>query len=275
MLDIIRVFILISSMSMLGCGIASDDGVNRNLLDSSSTSDRPVFIPENIVNEPDRWKGTYKGLIPCAICNGIHVSLTLKENFTYELKSRYLGKEELNNIQRGKFQFTERPNTIALEGTADSILIYVIGDNFLTQLDAKQQLLNDAIIDDYKLLKSLVLHEPIRVTSIEGVKWRVREFSNGVTSAENSYILLDSTNNTIKGDCGCSQMGGTYTLLADHGIAFYPKRESRKNCGTLDDSLCAMFISSLELADNWGINEDRLVLNKSRTRPLVRLVAVD
>lgn len=41
----------------------------------------------------DSWVGTYKGLIPCDSCDGMQVSLTLREDENYRLEIDYVGTD--------------------------------------------------------------------------------------------------------------------------------------------------------------------------------------
>ncbi|MBL8321182.1 MAG: copper resistance protein NlpE N-terminal domain-containing protein, partial [Acinetobacter sp.] len=45
------------------------------------------------------WAGKYKGVLPCADCEGIEMELELKSDKTYELTEEYLGKGKGNEFK--------------------------------------------------------------------------------------------------------------------------------------------------------------------------------
>ena len=50
----------------------------------------PIESGDNSQNSLD-WEGTYRGILPCADCEGIETKITLSANGTYEYKASYLG----------------------------------------------------------------------------------------------------------------------------------------------------------------------------------------
>lgn len=41
---------------------------------------------------PLDWNGTYRGILPCADCEGIKTEVTLHKDRTYEIARKYLGQ---------------------------------------------------------------------------------------------------------------------------------------------------------------------------------------
>lgn len=77
------------------------------------------------------WAGKYKGVLPCADCEGIEMELELKSDKTYELTEEYLGKGKGNEFKtKGAFSFdTKNPSVITLDQAADKRKFF-IGENF-------------------------------------------------------------------------------------------------------------------------------------------------
>ena len=53
------------------------------------------------------WYGSYAGVVPCADCAGIETSIPLNEDLSYQLRTRYLGKDDSStctsrNLSSGK-----------------------------------------------------------------------------------------------------------------------------------------------------------------------------
>lgn len=77
------------------------------------------------------WAGKYKGVLPCADCEGIEMELELKSDKTYELTEEYLGKGKGNKFKtKGAFSFdAKNPSVITLDQAADKRKFF-IGENF-------------------------------------------------------------------------------------------------------------------------------------------------
>lgn len=77
------------------------------------------------------WAGKYKGVLPCADCEGIEMELELKSDKTYELTEEYLGKGKGNEFKtKGAFSFdAKNPSVITLDQAADKRKLF-IGENF-------------------------------------------------------------------------------------------------------------------------------------------------
>ena len=101
------------------------------------------------------WKGRYSGVTPCADCDGIEVTIILKENNTYEITWYYLGKGGIFYGREGKFKWNSTDSIITLEDMeADTVpTMYKVCENHLLQLDLKGQVVTGEHADDYILNK--------------------------------------------------------------------------------------------------------------------------
>jgi uncharacterized lipoprotein NlpE involved in copper resistance len=62
------------------------------------------------------WAGTYAGIIPCADCEGISVSVILNPDETYMVSYSYLGKgDNFPENTSSKFSWNEAGGAIALD----------------------------------------------------------------------------------------------------------------------------------------------------------------
>lgn len=82
------------------------------------------------------WAGEYKGVFPCADCEGIETELELKADKTYELTQEYLGKGKANEFKvKGTFRFdAEHPSIITLDSAGENRKFFV-GENFVEARD--------------------------------------------------------------------------------------------------------------------------------------------
>ena len=89
-----------------------------------------IHTTRNSVN----WDGIYKGVIPCADCEGIDVEITLNLDETYRISYQYMGKNDTPFSSSGKFTWDDNGSIITLDtnGFAPN---YFVGENWLAQLD--------------------------------------------------------------------------------------------------------------------------------------------
>jgi copper homeostasis protein (lipoprotein) len=82
------------------------------------------------------WPGIYLGSVPCADCPGIKTTLALNKNNSYMLITQYLGKSDREFVEKGKFTWSDKSNTIVLTAKNGSATHqYFVAENMLIQLD--------------------------------------------------------------------------------------------------------------------------------------------
>jgi len=103
--------------------MATDSNVITAAIDSSHTA-------KNSLN----WQGTYKGVLPCAGCEGIETEIMLHADSSYMISTKYLGKKDSKPVNgEGKFIWIDG-NNIQLQGIKDAPAKYFISEDKLTQL---------------------------------------------------------------------------------------------------------------------------------------------
>jgi uncharacterized lipoprotein NlpE involved in copper resistance len=99
------------------------------------------------------YHGIYKGVLPCADCEGIEVILELGPGDSYTKKTIYLGKDDNQvNESSGTFSWNEAGNTITLN-EENSPNQYFVGENVLFHLDMEGNRISGDLADNYKLNK--------------------------------------------------------------------------------------------------------------------------
>lgn len=100
------------------------------------------------------WQGVYKGVLPCADCEGIATEVTLNDDSTYIITRLYLGKDEATFEETGTFQWTEDGNGIVLkEKVKDSPTLFKVGENHLLHLDQDGEKIEGELAEMYVLRK--------------------------------------------------------------------------------------------------------------------------
>lgn len=116
-----------------------------------------ILVADTIHNSRNTldWQGSYTGVTPCADCEGIKVTILLKDS-TYEASYLYMGKKEATVEQfSGKFTWNEEGNTITLE-TAEIPPYYKVGENKLIQLDMEGNLITDTQFPEAYILTKVL-----------------------------------------------------------------------------------------------------------------------
>jgi uncharacterized lipoprotein NlpE involved in copper resistance len=100
------------------------------------------------------WQGVYKGILPCADCEGIATEISLYYDNTYTIKRLYLGKNERFFEETDTFEWTEDGNNIVLyEKVKDSPTHFKVGENFLLHLNQEGSIIEGELADKYILKK--------------------------------------------------------------------------------------------------------------------------
>ena len=235
-------------------------------------SERPAPAP---APKPDSsetsldWDGTYRGVVPCADCEGIETELTLSRDRTYVLSTRYLGKNFPSRELRGTFAWNDAGNAVTLSNVPGGPTQYRVGENALIQLDLNGQPITGPLAPNYRLEKVTAATEP----DIAGVRWRLVELMGKPVPAAADperapFLRLIEDGQRIEGFGGCNTFGGRYELPAPTRIRFSHVAATLMACP--DMQVETEFLRVLESTDNYAIAEDRLSLHKARMAPLAR-----
>jgi uncharacterized lipoprotein NlpE involved in copper resistance len=100
------------------------------------------------------YPGTYKGITPCADCEGIEVELIINQDSTFSLSNKYLGKGDGKPfVKTGRYSWTADGSTIELEGITDGPSKFKVGENRVWMLDMQGNKVEGALADKYILTK--------------------------------------------------------------------------------------------------------------------------
>lgn len=76
------------------------------------------------------WTGTYQGIFPCADCEGIATMLMINPDMSYALRTRKLGKQNIDKKSNGSFIWLPDNSHIRLLGK-DQKQVFRVGNGFL------------------------------------------------------------------------------------------------------------------------------------------------
>jgi copper homeostasis protein (lipoprotein) len=236
---------------------------------SAETGRAPAADPaHNAANSLD-WEGTYNGILPCADCPGIETSLTLNMDGTYHLRTRYQDQENGEFHYRGAISWNEAGNTIRLEGYADGPGLYFVAENRLFHLDMDGNRITGDLANHYILEKEM----PQAARPLRGTRWVLSEIHGQpvVQRGEDErapWFILGADSDRIHGFGGCNTFNGTYKLEEGDRIGFSQMASTKMACPGLEVDYESMVFEVLEMADNYSLRDDMLLLNQGQMAPL-------
>lgn len=96
--------------------------------------------------------GKYKGILPCADCEGIETTIELKTDSTYSREIKYLGKKDNLFTASGKWTWVSE-FVISLGSIKEGPNRYFVAEGKLVQLDMNGKKISGSLADKYKLKK--------------------------------------------------------------------------------------------------------------------------
>jgi len=212
------------------------------------------------------WAGTYQGTLPCADCPGIRYTITLNDDDTYLLKTRYLERGDSVFTESGAFTWDENGGRIALADRGEQ---FQVGENQLFHLDMEGNRITGNLADHYVLTKV--------TDQLTDRYWKLIEVSgqavaDGSTQKE-PYIQLNSEDNRLQATGGCNGMGGTYELKEPNRVKFSQLIGTLMACENMEVE--NELKRALESADSYHVQGDTLQLFRARMAPLAIFVAND
>ena len=243
--------------------------VSLLLVGACTSSPEPADVADAAHNSRNAldWAGTYRGVLPCADCEGIETVVTLHSDGTYVSRARYLGEDGLSAGEtQGTFQWDTSGNAISLPG--DDPARYRVGENRLTRVALDGSMVTGALADYYVLAKM--------AGGITEKYWKLVELNGQPVAAlaREPHLILKADEHRANGSAGCNGFSGSYALDTDHArLSFGQLAMTRMFCAE-GMEVERDFSNALELADSYFLDGDHLTLYRASLMPLARFEAV-
>ncbi len=231
-----------------------------------------LCIPNMLSAQNTFWSGTYRGVLPCANCEGMNTELTLNKNKTFDLitKTKNLSDASAKAVS-GSFSINKSGTIITLGGIKkeEQPTQYQILENKLVQLDLTGNAVAPELTEKYTLVKGS--------PSVEEKYWKLVTLYGSTISPETGdrkehHIILKAEGNRLTGSSGCNSFSGDYKLTDENGITVTKLFATKTSCPTMDSE--ALFMKALEFADGYSINGDTLQIQKAKMTPIAKFIAV-
>ncbi|WP_290610404.1 META domain-containing protein [Arsukibacterium sp. UBA3155] len=215
------------------------------------------------------WPGSYQGVIPCADCSGIKLTLQLQADQQYQLSRYYQERADEPEQTSGRFEWSDDGSSIQLDDADGSR--FLVGENRLLLLDQQGQRIGGELAAQYWLDKQQDEPDDSAPAVAAGLtiagKWQLIELMQQSVADDNQVFLQFDPAGRVSGYTGCNNLTGSYKLQ-DAMLSFGPLATTRKACR--EDTLEPQFLEVLAKVDNISIAGEVLSLNRARMAPLAR-----
>lgn len=256
-----RVYVCLAVLFVAACGSPTTDS-----LDAPNDESENADMAHNSRNALD-WPGRYSGFLPCADCEGIQTTITLRSDGTYGRELVYLGKTANPVQQSGRFSWNAAGSVVTLALPDGATQMYQVGENQLLHLDQAGNRIGGDLGMRY------VLRQSINDPRIEDRRWLLVEVTGRAYEAADdsrqAFILLESATSRASGNNSCNNFFGGYAVEAGQRIRFFDNMgATMMACPDMTSE--PAFMEALRKVDNYSVNGNQLSLNKARMAPLLR-----
>ena len=208
------------------------------------------------------WAGVYRGMIPCADCEGIEQEITLSPDGQYSLRPRYKNKSQKVFHEEGEFQWSNDNSIITLSPEKNGQRYYV-GEGQLLMLDQAGQKIEGDLAPLYKLSKQ---DEP----ALTETYWKLVELMGKPVGAlsRDAYIILKAEDGKVTGSGGCNRIAGGYEVVPEKNRIRFSKMISTMMACVKGMDTEHAFTEMLGRADSYTISGGKLQLLRARMAPL-------
>ncbi len=238
--------------------------------------------------------GTYKGILPCADCEGLETVICINENNTYNIKTQYQGKGEKVFEQKGTFSWNKAGNAIVLDNVTNAPNQYFVGENTMTQLDLSGKKITGDLASAYILAKQPTTNSEIETAAenkptvdlnnrieaqtvikkvnpavgkatLAETKWKLITLNGKVVTQKGKkdyFLKLNSKDGKFTAYAGCNSIMGSYVMPSAFGLTFSNVAMTKMACPGM--VLETLFSKALEETERYTIKDNILKLHKGK-----------
>ena len=232
---------------------------------TSGTANEPVVQDVDHVQIDDHnsrnaldWQGMYNGVLPCADCEGIRMTLALQDG-KYKMARTYLGRDVSSMHSEGDFTWSDDGSTITLVGVEDGPTQYKVGENRLIQFDMEGNPITGPLADSYVLTKvnSPILDITWNLTALDGEGVEVK-------GAKPLSLLFDINIGIARGFAGCNGFSAEFGLK-EQELQIYGVFHTELGCDPSVMDIEKRYIKALEEVENYVLEGNTLFLKAGNT----------
>lgn len=267
---------LIIALSACNSGKRANSSQTGEEQTATAEGSENIAAADNSRNSLD-WAGVYKGVLPCADCDGIQEEIRLNNDLSYEMVITYLGKDDNRFTDNGRFEWDEAGSRIKLISATGYFgevnRWFQVGENRLIALDTEGNRMENNLPSEIYNFQKIDLDFVITEKYWKLVELNGKEITfapEGQT--REAYFILKNEENKVIGHTGCNNMNGSYSLTNENnGISFTPMVTTRMACVGVEYE--AEYLDVFQSCDSYAVLNDTLTLKKGET-PLAKFAAV-
>ncbi|MDN3677516.1 copper resistance protein NlpE N-terminal domain-containing protein [Flavobacterium paronense] len=277
---------------------------SKNKADSKTDSIKnEVLNSHNAKNSLD-YIGTYKGILPCADCQGLDTEIAINENGTFSIKTKYQGKGDKVFVQKGHFTWNKKGNIIVLTDIKNGPNQYFVAENKLIQLDISGKKISGNLAEDYVLSKQAIdtsaietaeeskvtvdLDSRIITTTViekvnpavgkyplAGTKWKLvslRKIKAAQKGKNVYYMKLNSKDGRFVALSGCNNILGHYVMPSSTSLTFSGIVSNKMDCA--DAELESYFFTTLAETNSYKLENEILILFGADKKQLAKFEVI-
>ncbi|MDP2067975.1 MAG: copper resistance protein NlpE N-terminal domain-containing protein [Lutibacter sp.] len=216
-------------------------------------------MPDNSLTSLD-WPGIYRGVLPCADCEGVETEIKINADLTYVISSTYLGKNEEAFKKAGSFKWDEAGAKITLENVDPNASAnqFLVGENMLFKLDADGNRIEGDLKEMYQL-KKVYLDSTIAEKYWKLIELNGKKIILGKNQNTAPHLTLKNENSRVFGNGGCNTFQGAYELEEGNKIKFSKIGSTKMFCDYMGTEQALLQV--LEKVENYSVENDTVSLN--------------
>ncbi|MHC5201812.1 copper resistance protein NlpE [Myroides sp. LJL119] len=146
--SILAVALLCGALAFTSCKKQADTKVEQTVVEQQTFTGQDGHTTENSVD----WDGTYKGVLPCADCPGIEVTIVLNPDGTFQREDVYQDKKDGTFKQVGTFTWDKDGRIVTLK-SKDEVSQFQVREGSMVMLDTQGNIITGELADNYVLTK--------------------------------------------------------------------------------------------------------------------------
>lgn len=128
-ISVIHHMMAISLALVISACVSTNNDLNA-LKTATNNADTNQYVEVKNARQKLQWAGVYQGIFPCSNCEGIATMLKINPDMSFVLRTRELGREDIDNKSEGKFVWLKDNSHIQLQGT-ETQRIFRVGNGFI------------------------------------------------------------------------------------------------------------------------------------------------
>jgi uncharacterized lipoprotein NlpE involved in copper resistance/heat shock protein HslJ len=270
----------------------------KSTVDSNANN----MVSYNAKNSVD-YVGVYKGILPCADCQGLDTEIAINENGTFCIKTKYEGKGNKTFELKGNFTWNKSGNMIILKTVKNAPNKYLVDKNTLTQLDIHGKRITGNLANEYVLSKqpkdtsniesseengvTVDLNSRIEATTVikkvnpavgrftlAETKWQLVSLNKVKVNQKGNkvyFLKMNSKDARFTAFAGCNSIAGNYVMPSSYKLDFSDVIMTRMACQdmTLEDKFGAMLVQ----VTAYKLDKETLIFFSEKKKELAKFEA--